>query len=281
MVAYRDGAKAVQAQDVLMKIVVSHDVDHIDGWCHWWRDFYWEKFLIKALLYFLSGKIGCGMFFRRVAYVFTRRIENIDELMEFDRAHNIPSTFFVGVNNALGMSYSLKAAYGVVTRIKANGFDVGVHGIAFDNKLKIKAEYKKFKSLGVVDSFGIRNHYLRGRMCRQMHEWQSEVGYAFDSTDYGLAKPFKIGNMWEFSLSIMDAYMMKDYDNDMKAVKSKTLAMLREAESKGLPFFIVLFHNPSPVFPDQYDWYKWLIGYLSENGYGFVSFKDAIAEMEK
>ena len=262
-----------------MKVIISHDVDHIGGWCHWWRDLYWEKFLIKAFLYLITKRIGFRMFCRRVMYMFTRRIENLDELMAFDRKHGIPSTFFVGVNNALGMSYSLSVASEAARRIKAGGFDVGVHGVAFDKESTIAEEFDKFKRLGIVDAFGIRNHYLRGRNDRRMHEWQAKAGYDFDSTDYGLEAPYKVGSMWEFPLSIMDAYVLREYDNDMGIVKKKTLAMLEEAESKNLPYFVILFHNLSPIFPDYNEWYEWLILRLESRGYKFISFRKAIIEI--
>ena len=262
-----------------MKIIVSHDVDHIGGWCHWWKDLYWEKFLIKSLLYLVAGKIGFKMFCRRLMYVFSRRIENIDELMAFDREHGIPSTFFVGVNNALGMSYSLRAAKEMAKRIYATGFDVGVHGVAFEEESKIAEEFEKFKQFGIVDTFGVRNHYLRGRNDCRMHECQAKVGYSFDSTDYGLAAPYKVGDLWEFPLSIMDTYILRECGNNMEVVKKATLDMLNEAEEKKLPYFTILFHNPSSISPDYMCWYSWIVAHLRANNYLFVSFRDAIKKL--
>ena len=114
-----------------------------------------------------------------------------------------------------------------------------------------------------------------------MHEWQSNVGYLFDSTDYGLFHPYKIGDMWEFPLSIMDSYVLKEYDNNIDQVKNASIKMLEEAEQKKLPFFTILFHNPSPVFPEHYEWYRWFILYLKDRGYEFISFKEAVNELSK
>ena len=222
-----------------MKIIVSHDVDHLDGWCHWWKDLYWEKFLFKALWFFLTGRIGLTMFFRRVVYAFIRKIENLNELIWFDNEHNIRATFFIGVNNALGMCYSVNSAKEAADRIVKAGFDIGVHGVAFDAKGKIVAEHAKFYALGRCEEFGIRNHYLRGRGNVTMHEWQSNAGYLFDSTDYGLFHPYKIGDMWEFPLSIMDSYVLKEYNNNIDHVKNLSIKMLEEAEQKKVPFFFM------------------------------------------
>lgn len=266
-----------------MKIIVSHDVDHIGGWCHWWRDFYWEKFLIKTLIFFMTRKIDGHLFLQRLCYVFTRRIENIDLLMNYNRTHNVPATFFVGVNRALGMSYSLRDAQKIVRRIIEGGFNVGVHGVAFDGQEKIKAEHMRFATFCRQDSkvkFGVRNHYLRGRENRVVHEWQDIAGYAFDSTDYGLEKPYKVGNLWEFPLSLMNSYLLDDCSNDMSMIRKKTLQQLALAEDAGLSYFVVLFHNPSRIFPDDWEWYQWFIEYLKKNDYEFVSFDSAIKELE-
>lgn len=267
-----------------MKIIISHDVDHIDGWCHWYKDLYWEKFVIKALLFFLRGRISFKMLMRRLTYVFTRRMECVDELMAFDGKYGVPSTFFIGMDNALGMSYSLATAEKMAKHIDDAGFDFGVHGVAYNDKDKIRSEYNRLKDIIArnalnVKLFGVRNHYLRGRGDLAMHQWQSDAGYVFDSTDYAIKSPYKVGTMWEFPLALMDAYILADYDNDMDVVRQASVDALKEAEAKGIPYFTILFHNPSPVFPDAKAWYYWFVDYLSKVGYEFISFKDAIKEL--
>lgn len=287
-----------------MKIIISHDVDHIGGWCHWWRDLYWEKFFAKSLIflfarwvYRLSGGRICterfgsgisfGLFLLRLKTMFARKMENTELLMDFDAKYGVPSTFFVGMDNVLGMSYSLANAESLIHKIMDRGFDVGVHGVAFDNQAGISAEHNRFEKICsnhqspiTNHQFGIRNHYLRGQENLETHKMQADAGYLFDSTDYGLNKPYRVGNMWEFPLSLMDAYLLADSENDLEDVKRKTLDALHAAEEKQLPYFMLLFHNPSRAFLDAWNWYQWVVRYLSANGYEFISFKDAVDELE-
>ena len=85
--------------------------------------------------------------------------------------------------------------------------------------------------------------------------------------------------MWEFPLTIMDGYLPHKF----ALKREKTINIIREAEEKGLPFLTILFHDY--LFCDGYaserDWYKWAIQWLNGEKYEFISYRDAIRELEK
>jgi hypothetical protein len=143
-----------------MKIIISHDVDHITVSEHF-RDSIIPKFIIRSKIEFLTGKISFKQYFLRFKHLLQNKWQNINELMEFNLQNNIPATFFIGVNNGLGLNYSLKLSEKWIKKIIEKGFDCGVHGIAFQNQADIDIEYKIFREISGLDKFGIRMHYLR------------------------------------------------------------------------------------------------------------------------
>lgn len=267
-----------------MKIIISHDVDHLYTSDHYFKDLIVEKFLVRSLLNFFKRKINLHTLLHRIGIIFTNRMNNLDALMEFDMAHRIPSTFFFGMNHGLGMSYSKKRAVPFIRNVKAHGFDVGVHGIEYRSEEGIRAEHDNFKRIIESNSFGIRNHYVR--FDDETFSKMDKTGYLFDSTQFNkktveYVNPYKVGNMWEFPLHVMDAYVCKagDYRKDLKG----TYKMIEEAEKKGISYFTVLFHDDEfnyDIYPEEYEWYVNLIRYFEKRGYEFVSYRDAVEELE-
>lgn len=270
-----------------MKVIISHDVDHIGGWCHWYKDLFWEKFLVKNGLH--VGRVDFHVWLKRWGYVFKRALDNVDTVMALDCAHDIKSTFFVGVANGLGMSYSYRAASKMVEHIRANGFDCGVHGIASSNFNSIQEECARFAHIpglcigsDPMCKFGVRNHYLRGRGDRRMHQWQADAGYLFDSTDFEIAPVYQVGSLWEFPVCLMDAAFISDFRNEPENLQAVTIKALEEGRMKNLDYFTIIFHDVyynRDVFPDHYNWYNWLVDYVSSH-YETCSFRDAISEMK-
>ncbi|MBQ5907324.1 MAG: hypothetical protein IIW80_04620 [Treponema sp.] len=72
-------------------------------------------------------------------------MHRIPEVMEFDKLHGIPSVFFFGMDNVLGMSYSEKKAKPVIKMVMDNGFVTGVHGCDYQNQVNMQKEYDSFK----------------------------------------------------------------------------------------------------------------------------------------
>jgi peptidoglycan/xylan/chitin deacetylase (PgdA/CDA1 family) len=266
-----------------MKAIISHDVDHITVWEHN-KDLIIPKFLVRSSIELIRKSISVKEYLRRLNDILNNKWQNLEELMIFDKENSVKSTFFVGVSNGLGLSYSLKNAQYWIKNILKEGFDVGVHGIAYNDFDDMKKEYDLFKQISGQEKIGIRMHYLRSD--KTTLELLSKTGYYFDSTLYELDNPFKIGDLWELPLCLMDGYIINKnsrYQNqNLKQVKDTTKEIIEEAFRKNLKYFTVLFHDR--YFSDSFwtwkEWYIWLIEYLRENKIEFISFKEAVEEME-
>ena len=263
-----------------MKVIISHDVDHITAFEHW-KDGVLIKAIIRMFVEYGIGSIGAKEVKARIVELINNKWNHIDELIKFDKKHNIPSTFFVGVNNGKGLSYSLKNAEYWIKKIRKNGFDVGVHGICYKDFDGIKKEYKTFKRICNCDDFGIRMHYLR--LNDNTLKYLSQAGYLFDSSVYKLADPYKVDSLWEFPIHIMDSYVFEGYKGHFAKIslieaKEKTIKVLDELEQSKFKFVTLLHHDR--LFSDAYksirDWYVWIIKEIAKRGYEFVNYKSAI-----
>ena len=113
----------------------------------------------------------------------------------------------------------------------------------------------------------------------------SRIGYMFDSSLYKPTNLFKIGNLWEFPLHIMDSYIIcknKRWQNQsFEKVKDATKQKIDWAHVNRIKYFSILFHDRH--FHDGFrllkDWYLWLITYLKDNQIKFISYRDAIKEL--
>jgi hypothetical protein len=143
-----------------MKIIVSHDVDHLTVWEHSY-DLVLPKFLVRAILEYGFNKISLHELIERLKCFRANKWENIAELMAFNKAHHIPATFFLGVAHGKGMCYSLKNVEPWINRIRSEGFHAGLHGVAYNSESAIQKEHRLFKEISGTDTFGIRMHYLR------------------------------------------------------------------------------------------------------------------------
>lgn len=267
-----------------MKIIVSHDVDHLYATDHFFRDLILEKLWVRSFIHLCQGKISFRTFWYRLTILFHNRMHRIDEVMAFDQLNAIPSTFFFGMTNGLGMSYPVRRAVPEIKQVLKKGFEVGVHGMEFQDVSKIIKERERFKEISKLESFGIRMHYVR--YDNETFHKLEKVGYLYDSTQFNkdridLLPPNMTGKMWEFPLHIMDVYVCKPGELE-KGIRNTTDAIC-EADVAGLPFFTILFHDHQ--FDDNYDpqmkkWYSSIIQYCKDQGYEFVSYKDAIKELE-
>ena len=267
-----------------MKIIISHDVDHLYASDHWIHDLIIPKLWIRSLLQFFRRQIRFSVLLHRLLYGFQKKWGYTEEVLEFDREHSIPSTFFFGMSRGLGMSYSLKAAERMIGYVNARKFDTGVHGIVYSDTSGIQEEYKRFKSIAGDRPYGIRMHYVRRD--RNTLKRLAEAGYLFDSTEFDkngviMRGPYKINSMWEFPLHIMDGYVLQA--GNVEQSRKNTIRILEKVKEQGIPYCTILFHdyyyNPR-CYPQERDWYGWLVQYLEERGFEFISFKDAIKELE-
>jgi hypothetical protein len=266
-----------------MKIIISHDVDHITVWEHR-KDLIIPKFLGRNIIELMSGIISAKESCLRFFSLFKNKWHNIEELIDFDGKKFIPSTFFIAIANGLGLSYSIKDAEFWIKKTLQKKFDVGLHGIGFDNSKNIKNEYNIFKKISKLNDFGIRMHYLRNN--DNTVEYLNNAGYIYDSTLFELRNPFKVGDIWEFPLHIMDSYLFHKnsrwQNQTLEQVKDKTKRKIEEACKKDIKYFTILFHSSSfnNSFSNWKNWYTWVIEYLKNNGFEFINYREAIKELE-
>lgn len=200
------------------------------------------------------------------------KISNLNELLTFEKGLGISSTVFIAVAKGMRLSYSNRSAQKIIEVVRTYGFGMGIHGQEFNNPDKMKIEMDRFKSLSGLNSFGIRNHYLR--ISDSTHYYMAETGYLFDSTQYGLFDVSKVNNMYIFPISIMDVSVLSQSYNNLEVVKESTLKLLKEAERRHLDYFVINFHDNyfSELYPDHKAWFIWLINLLQTKEYEFTDF---------
>lgn len=266
-----------------MKIIISHDVDHLYPAEHVFSDLIFPKLWLRSLIELTKGKTSFQTFFNRLISIFDERLNRIPEIIEFDKKHNISSVFFFGMDNILGMSYTKKSVAPWIKFVLEKGFDAGVHGVEFENIEKMKNEFLDFQAISELSSFGIRTHYVRYDNNTFMK--MAMIGYLFDTSEFnreeiGFKLPYKIGNMWEFPLYIMDAYYLK---GDLQSAIKNSIEVLEKARINGLNYFTFLFHDyfyNEKTYPEHKAYYEWFINYCRENHLDFISCREAINEME-
>jgi len=255
-----------------MDIIVSHDVDHL-----YLSEHLTDTYIPGLLLRSIKGVVKGGISPRKLPGRFSSKLNRVKELRAFNKSFGIKETYFFGMRKGLNLSYHYTAAKPYIEfLLKEEGVLVGLHGMGYNNKELLKEEKERLESfLPAGYQLGIRNHYLR-KDKNTLH-FMSELGFAFDSTEYHLEQPRKIGEMWEIPISVMDAGFIGLYKNDFEVIKQKSLRMLQEAEEKNLPYFVINFHDAyfNEAYPDYKNWYEWFIAYLHEKQYRFVNFLDA------
>jgi len=264
-----------------MKVIISHDVDHLYRDDHYF-DLIYPKLWVRETISLLKRTITFKEWHLRMLSTIHKTRHNIKEVMAFDALHGIPSTFFFGMAKGLGMSYSKEKALPVIKEVYSKGFDVGVHGIAYNDMSAIKQEHDAFKELGVVTEFGIREHYVRydnGTFVKL-----AKAGYLYDSSEFNkkngccIKAPYCVDGMWEFPLTMMDGYLPYDF----KKAKQRSRDILTKAQNMNISHVSILFHDP--LYSDAYsvyrDWYEWLVQYCKDNGYEITSYRNAIRELE-
>lgn len=266
-----------------MKIIVSHDVDHLRWGEHWLRDAYIPKYLLRHTRYLCRRSLPSGLWWRRVVAPFgAAPLSNLRELAAFDHAHGVPATFFVGVSRGMGMSYGAAAARPLVDWLRGQGFAVGVHGIAFRDALSIGREYAAFREvLPVGVPFGVRNHYLR--RSAETLRWQAAAGYAFDASEEVARPPYITDGICEFPVSLMESRLLReDGAQELQAVQAETERQVGEGERRGWSHFSILYHDVyhGSCFPLHRAWYEWLISWL-QTRFEFESYEDAAPALRR
>lgn len=266
-----------------MKVIVSHDVDHLHPSEHYFKDLILLKIWVRSLIECTKGLISFNVFLNRILLTFGKRMNRIPELCEFDSQKGVRATYFFGMDNVLGMSYKKEKALPYIKYVKEKGFDTGVHGCNFDNSEAIRREHDSYKALTGDTSFGVRNHYVRYNA--HTFEYMNEAGYLFDTTEFNKQEleykaPYKVGNMWEFPLAIMDVYVLH---HNLQETKNKVKVFIDKVNAMNEAYLTILLHDTSfdqKTHPKEKAFYEWLIDYLIEKKVDFINYKDAIAQLE-
>ena len=266
-----------------MKVIISHDVDHLFGKDHWFRDLIYPKLWVRSALEALKSEISWRECLLRFLSCFQKERHRLGQVMAIDRQYGVPSTFFFGMEQGLGMSYYPHEAEQIVREVRERGFDVGVHGICYDEAEGIRKERERFEQTAGFAPCGIRMHYVR--FDQNTFRYEDAAGYRFDATEFdkqtggSIKQPYKVGAMWEFPLTIMDVYLPQRFEE----ARRETLQKLEACKTAGIDYISVLFHDYQfdPAYSDMSRWYAWLLEYLAnDEAYSFVSFEDAIRELE-
>ncbi len=141
-------------------------------------------------------------------------------------------------------------------------------------------EKERFKNiLGINDPIGIRNHYLRKN--DQTLNYMENCGFLFDSTCYGMIEPFRVGDMWEFPISVMECYEV-DKSKDLSFNLNRTFKILEDYLVNNMPFFVINFHDIyfNDNFPYYKNWYIELIKHCKNENLEFTTFKQAIQQLK-
>lgn len=262
-----------------MKVIVSHDVDHLNVGEHW-KDLFFLKMWVRSFLELIRGMISFKIFWNRLIFVFDKRIHRIPELCEFDKQNGVHATYFFGMSHVLGMVYKQAKALPWINYVKERGYDAGVHGCDYLHLDAIRKEHDDFATLTGDISFGIRNHYVR--YDDDTFNKMNQAGYLFDSSEFNklaptYKKPYKVGQMWEFPLAIMDGYVLH---HDLEQAKATIKELLRTLNEDA--YLTILFHDVfynEKCYPQEKYFYEWLILYLKSLNVEFVTFKEAIINL--
>lgn len=266
-----------------MKAIISHDVDHISVWEHT-KDLILPKFIVRAKLELLTGKIGLVEYLNRFGDFFKNQWHRVPEVISHNENENIKSSFFFGVNNGVGLNYPVEIAIPWIKHAVEHNFEVGVHGIGFDNQAIISEEFTRFKEVSGIDDFGIRMHYLRQN--EHTFSYMEKAGYKFDASKQGFENPYKIGSMWEFPLQIMDGWVVNGTNRrqtrNLEQCKDFTKSEIDKAVNANLNYLSILFHDRyfSSSFKTWKAWYEWTLLYLKDQKIECLTHEQAIKGLE-
>lgn len=264
-----------------MKIIVSHDVDHLFGRDHY-NDLYLIKMFVRTNIEFFKRNISLKEYVKRFSFFYKKKLNNIDELVQFNKSLGFTSTFFFGTGNGLYLNYSEKDFIPFISRLNDQNFEIGIHGIEYDDYKKMKIEHEKMKCY-LNDDFGIRMHYLRQDTFTISK--MKDIGYLYDCSEYSDREPYFKDGIWEFPIQIMDTYFF--YKNgllttDWETALKDSISKIEKAKQEGKEYFSILFHDVyyTNNFGRIKKWYEALMLYLVENKFEFIDYRNAIKELQ-
>lgn len=267
-----------------MKIIVSHDVDHISAYEHF-SDLILPKYIGRASLELLKGRIGLAQFGTRMGEMLAGRWNFIRELAAFDARLGIRSTFFFAAGNGMGLAYQPEAARKLLQEVVRAGHDVGIHGIARDTVDNIYAERVRFENVYGVACRGQRLHYLHPNP--SVLEAVAAAGFTYDSSIRGDGPAVRHEGLWSFPVHLMDSDVMncgRRYQavSAPEAVKS-TRRRIEALRASNVDYLSILFHDHyfSKSHEAWHDWYCETLTWAFAQGYSFCSYEQAVDELSR
>ncbi len=266
-----------------MKIIISHDVDHLYLKEHL-RDSFLLGCIYRGVKNLFQGNISLKTFRKR----FPAKLNRVKELHAFNKKNGIRETFFFGMRKGLNLSYHWKDAAPFIEYLLKEEVLVGLHGMGYNSFDLLQEEMSRIKTL-LPENYplGIRNHYLR--MDENSLGIMDKNGFLFDSSYYKTSGGkyaaadalFLHGKLWEIPINIMDAGFISNFKNNTGQLKHAAIQKLKEAEDNKQPYFVINFHDLyySDAYPDFKDWYEWMLSYLVEQKYAFINFAQAVQEL--
>lgn len=267
-----------------MKIIVSHDVDHVSSYEHL-SDWIIPKYIGRAGVELLKGSIGSGQFATRMFETLTGRWNFIRELAAFDSEIGIRSTFFFAVGHGMGLTYKSEAARKLLDIVVAEGHDVGIHGIARDTSANILDERLRFESIYGRPCNGQRMHYLHTDP--SLLKSLSKAGFIYDSSFRGDGLVHKNFGLWSFPVHLMDGDVMfrgKRYQTvSARDAIYATQNRIETLGKAGVNYLSLLFHDRyySLGHAAWREWYQEILRWAIRQRIDFCSYEEAVKELEK
>jgi len=95
----------------------------------------------------------------RLAALFEKRINRLEELLEFDKQNAVQASYFVGVANGLSLSYSTKQAESIINYLQDKDVDLGIGDrVIIEGLLPWKENFKRLSKdhlLRVISSISL------------------------------------------------------------------------------------------------------------------------------
>jgi peptidoglycan/xylan/chitin deacetylase (PgdA/CDA1 family) len=273
-----------------MKVIISHDVDHLSPWEHR-RDLFLPKFLVRNTIELFAARTTVKEYLLRVHSLIRNKWQNLRELMAFNQRNKVPATFFVAFGNGRSLAYPAWQAARWISEIKQAGFSVGLHGIEMASIHGMEREKYLFQQAAKEKEIGIRFHDigLRSKDAKASHvtiRSLADLGYRFSSNTFDWRGPELIEGIYDFPVHIMDGLLFRKNGrwtecSFLQSVE-ETNDLLLAAQKDGIRYFQVLFHDVyfSRAYKDIQKWYVWLIEHLEHEKVQLIDFYSALKEME-
>lgn len=261
-----------------MKIIISHDIDHLYWYDHLF-DTWWYGLVRRTAREIIKRDYSLTVASKRLFP--GKRLNHIQELTDFLEKNNIPATFFLGMKNGHNLSYNYTRTKPVIDYLRSRGFQTGVHGISYNDSSLMALEKRRFKDVSGTEPEGIRMHYLR--MDNSTHLILNDMGYRYDSSEKKIDFPVKTGYLWSIPISIMDVEAVRgSRPEHLKTAINDSRLSLQKAQEKGIPYFVVNFHDLyfTSAYPNHKAWFIWIIDYLKKHQFEFISFRDAVKALD-